>query len=49
MPKAVKGYVLRNACRLYPIFEIQGEQGLCHSLEHLPCGTLATEGEGFIR
>lgn len=41
--------VLRNACRLNPILEVQGEQGLCHSLEHLPRGTLATKGKGFVR
>lgn len=42
MPKAMKCDVLRNASRLNPIFEIQREQGLCHTFEHLPCGTLAT-------
>lgn len=48
MPKAVKGYVLRNPGRPNPVLEIQGEQGLRHSLEHLPRGTLAAECEGFI-
>ena len=48
MPKAVKGYVLRNPSRPNPVLEVQGEQGLCHSLEHLPRGTLAAECEGFI-
>ena len=48
MPKAVKGYVLRNPGRPNPVLEVQGEQGLCHSLEHLPRGTLATKCEGFI-
>lgn len=41
--------VLRNASRFNPIFEIQRKQGLCHSLEHLPRGTLAAECKGFVR
>ena len=49
MSSCVKGYVLCNPCRLYPIFEIQGKQGLRHSLEHLSCGTLAAKGKGFVR
>ena len=49
MPKTVECDVLRYASRLNPILEIQGEQGLCHSLEHLPRGTLAAEGKGFVR
>lgn len=48
MSSCVKGYVLRNPGRPNPVLEIQGEQGLCHSLEHLPRGTLATKCEGFI-
>lgn len=49
MSSTVKGYVLRNPGRLNPVFEIQGKQGLCHSLEHLPRGTLAAECKGFVR
>lgn len=41
--------VLRYASRLNPILEVQGKQCLCHSLEHLPRGTLAAEGKSFIR
>lgn len=49
MPNVVKCDVLRYASRLNPILEVQGEQGLCHSLEHLSRGTVATKGKGFIR
>ena len=49
MSCAMECDVLRNPGRLNPVLEIQGEQGLCHSLEHLPRGTLAAEGKGFVR
>ena len=45
----MKGYVLCNARRLNPILEVQGEQCLRHTLEHLPRGTLATECKCFVR
>lgn len=41
--------VLRNASRFNPILEVQGEQCLRHTLEHLPRGTLATECKCFVR
>lgn len=48
MPKSVKGDVLRYSGRLYPVFEIQGENGLRKPLEHLPGGTLTAQCECFI-
>lgn len=48
MASCVKGDVLRYSGRLYPVFEIQGENGLRKPLEHLPGGTLTAQCECFI-